>query len=135
LGNLCKTAERRRTLQGVILSEVSNAHEVDMASGFRTDSRKRTLYRFPVREALLSFAMLSSLLTQIDIAAYLYNKLDLRPIKFNSSKTVARFLTTRSGSNTVYPTAFARCAFGLQLKKVQLLNSRLPLSWAEEQES
>ena len=38
---------------GVILSEVSNANEVDMASGFRTGSRKRTRYRFPVREALL----------------------------------------------------------------------------------
>ena len=37
----------------VILSEVSNANEVDMASGLRTGSRQRTRYRFPVREAFL----------------------------------------------------------------------------------
>ncbi len=42
---------------GVILSEVSNANEVDMASGLRTASRKRSRYRFRVREALLSSAM------------------------------------------------------------------------------
>ncbi len=42
---------------GVILSEVSNANEVE---GSRTGSRKRTRYRFPVREALLNFAMLSN---------------------------------------------------------------------------
>ncbi|MGO9607698.1 MAG: hypothetical protein ACLQAT_30580 [Candidatus Binataceae bacterium] len=42
----------------VILSEESNANEVDMASGLRTGSRKRTRYRFRIREALLSFAML-----------------------------------------------------------------------------
>ena len=32
---------------------VYNANEVDMASGFRTASRKRSRYRFRVREALL----------------------------------------------------------------------------------
>ena len=42
----------------VILSEVSNANEVDMASGFRTGSRKRTRYQFPVSEALLTSALL-----------------------------------------------------------------------------
>ncbi len=42
--------------KGVILSEVSNANEVDMASGLRTGSRKRTRYRFRVSEALLSSA-------------------------------------------------------------------------------
>ena len=40
----------------VILSEVSNAHE---AEGSRTGSRKRTRYRFPVREALASYAKVS----------------------------------------------------------------------------
>ncbi|MGO9451854.1 MAG: hypothetical protein ACLQDV_12565 [Candidatus Binataceae bacterium] len=58
--DLCKTAEQRRMPQGVILSEVCNANEVDMASGFRTGSRKRSRYRFRVREALLSFATLTS---------------------------------------------------------------------------
>src|SRR5208282_4037145 len=70
--SLCKTAERRPMPLGVILSEVSNANEIE---GSRTadelarspedqrdegsSSRKRSRYRFPVREALLSFAMLS----------------------------------------------------------------------------
>src|SRR5208282_641015 len=63
------SSERRLMALGVILSEVSNANEVDMASGFRTgdelarspedqrdegsSARKRTRHRFPVREALL----------------------------------------------------------------------------------
>jgi len=37
----------------VILSEVSNANE---AEGSRTGSRKRTRYRFLIREALTSYA-------------------------------------------------------------------------------
>jgi len=40
----------------VILSEVSNANE---AEGSRTGSRKRTRYRFLVREALTSYAKVS----------------------------------------------------------------------------
>src|SRR5262249_10844151 len=40
----------------VILSEVSNANE---AEGSRTGSRKRTRYRFRVREALTSYAKVS----------------------------------------------------------------------------
>src|SRR5208282_4004288 len=53
-GDLCETAERRLVPLGVILSEVSNANEVEGSS-----SRQRSRYRFRVREALLGFAVLS----------------------------------------------------------------------------